>query len=351
MAKDDDNLDERVIVGSTIVKIEDDKEESKDKTRPEDNVGAATRSDRDDRDEDDDHDNLDDGEGGDQDAGAGDDENVDDRRNRRREERKNRRRARRDGQRRAQQELAELREAMGVMGEEIRQLRGMTSNTHVSQIDARLTTAERQLADAEEAHALAIKKGDGESAVEALRLRDSATRAVYALKSAKAQIEGASRRRERDDGQDDRGPRRQQQAPQISERAITMAQGWMASVPWYKAQGSDKDSELVREIDAEVLKDGFDPDTPAYYAELTNRVREELPHRYSASKPGARGNPPRRSGPPIGGSDRRAIGANEVVLDENRRRALEDANIDPQSEKGRRILRTWKNEDNKQAAR
>jgi len=352
MAKDDDDIEARVGTGVTVVKIDDDKEPPKDKTRPEDNVGAATRSDRDEQDDDDRDDDHDDPEGGDQDAeGQGTDEDVEARKERRREERKKRRRSRRDGQRRSQQELAEVREAMGYMAEEIRQLRGLTSNNHVSNIDARISTAERQLADAEEAHALAIKKGDGESAVEALRLRDSATRSVYALKSAKAQIEGGLRRRERDEGQgDERGPRRQQAAPGLPEKALMMAQGWMSSISWYKAQGSDEDSEAVRAIDAEVMEDGFDPTTPAYYTELTKRVRAELPHRFAAPRNGQRGAPPRRSGPPIGGSDRRAIGSNEIALSENHRRALEEANIDPTSDKGKRILRQWKNDELKQAS-
>ena len=352
----DDDIDGRVISGTEVVKIEDDKaspDKGGAKTRPENEAGSATRSDRDDDSQDDpEDDDHDDSEGGDQAAGAeGSDEATEKRRAARREERKNRRRARRDGQRRQSSELAELREGFGILLEEVRSLRGQASNNHVSQIDQRLTTAENQLGQAEEALALAIRKGDGESAVEAQRLARQAERAVLALKSAKAQIEGR-RRYERNDGADDRRPqRREAPAPGISEKALNLAQGWMASVPWYKPQGNDEDSEFVRVIDAEVMEDGFDPDTPKYYSELSSRISKELPHRYRAAEGRRNGNPSaRRSGPPIGGSDRRAIGANEVVLDENRRKALDDANIDPQSEKGKRILRTWKNGDNKQTA-
>lgn len=356
MAKDDDDdIEARVDTGVTVVKIEDDKKpEDAAKSKPErDDTRTAADDADDDHGEDDDADGE---EGGDQVAGAdGKDDPDEARREARRAERKNRRRAQREGARRNREELAELREVMGAMVEEVRYLRGMASNTQVSQIDSRLSTAEQQLVDAEAAHALAIKKGDGDSAVEAMRLARQAERAVLALKAAKAQIEGGRQRREQGDGREERGDprRRERDVPQISERTFNLAQGWMASVPWYKPQGKDEDSELVREIDSEVMADGFNPETPAYYAELTSRVQKELPHRYTGQRNGNKREArpaPRRSGPPIGGSDRRAIGANEIALDENRRFALEQANIDPQSEKGKRILRRWKEDENQKTA-
>lgn len=66
----------------------------------------------------------------------------------------------------------------------------------------------------------------------------------------------------------------------LDPRLMLHAQTWMDRNRWYKPEGNDSDSRRVRRIDADLAEEGMVPTTPEYWAELTKRVRKELPHRF-----------------------------------------------------------------------
>ena len=77
--------------------------------------------------------------------------------------------------------------------------------------------------------------------------------------------------------------KQRQQAPitsaQPDPRLVYHAERWISEHPWYKQGGTDPDSKRVAAIDSALEREGFDPNTPEYWDELTARVQQHLPHR------------------------------------------------------------------------
>lgn len=77
----------------------------------------------------------------------------------------------------------------------------------------------------------------------------------------------------------------QQQAPTTSE-GMTQAQVHFARIftgrhPWFNPNLNvrDRDSDMVRQLDGEMLAEGLNPSTPEYWVELERRIQEDMPHR------------------------------------------------------------------------
>lgn len=97
----------------------------------------------------------------------------------------------------------------------------------------------------------------------------------------------------------------QRQAPQTQAqpqqtRAIPPemkrhAETFMATVPFLNDEPDSEDSDVVKKLDVELTREGWNPTLPAYWEELSARVKEELPHRFSTTK---------RAGPNLSGSSR-----------------------------------------------
>jgi hypothetical protein len=56
---------------------------------------------------------------------------------------------------------------------------------------------------------------------------------------------------------------------------------WTNRNSWFNPQRGDVDSQIVKLIDAEVAKEGYDPASQEYWDELDDRLEERLPHRYT----------------------------------------------------------------------
>lgn len=95
--------------------------------------------------------------------------------------------------------------------------------------------------------------------------------------------------------------------------------------PWYNLNGGDENSDLVLELDDEIVKDGFEPTSKEYWTELEKRMRQELDPSLFARADGEEDRPRRRErqpvreerrerrGPPVADSSGRAVPGRRTV--------------------------------------
>lgn len=181
---------------------------------------------------------------------------------RRRETHAERRERHKRARERDQREMNFLRIHNQKLEERIDQLAKATTAGQAQTIDDRLAEALREVETAERVHAAAISAGNGEDAVAALRLRDEARDKALTL----------HHERERLKNQPIVQPAMPAYAP--------VAQKFGELNPWFTWDDSNEDSKTVLQIDAKVMQEGYNPNTPAYWQELDRRVRAALPHRY-----------------------------------------------------------------------
>jgi len=69
--------------------------------------------------------------------------------------------------------------------------------------------------------------------------------------------------------------------PKADPKVINYANQWMSKNKWYDPNGNDPDSEIARVIDAQLVKENYDPASAEYWEELDARVKERIPRRQS----------------------------------------------------------------------
>ena len=123
--------------------------------------------------------------------------------------------------------------------------------------------------------------------------------------------------------------RPQQQAPRIDPGVQRNAATWIDRNDWYKPDLSNTDSKIAKQVDEELVSEGWNPGTPDYWDELDNRLQKYLPHRYNrASDRNDSVRSPRNT---VGSSGREASAAyggtnkSTYVLSPERVRAMKDA--------------------------
>lgn len=159
-------------------------------------------------------------------------------------------------------ELAKQREQLALLQQQVTQ---QTTST----VEQRYRDALEHVRRAERAMQDAVERGDGAQHVEAMRYRDEAL--------TKARELGGHIQRMRNGGQ-------VQQPMQPDPELLKRAQSWASKHSWYNPSGTDVDSQVVQAVDNEVAREGFDPRTTDYWEELTERLRDKLPHRFKVAE-------------------------------------------------------------------
>jgi hypothetical protein len=218
------------------------------------------------------------------------DEGKDERRRETHQERRERHRRARE---RDQREMNFLRIHNQKLEEKIDNLARATISNQSQTIDERLSEALNEAETAEKIMAAAISANNGDDAVKAARLRDDARGRAISLNNQREQIKRA-----------------QSQPQPTLPTYLPMAQKFGQENDWFTWDTSNEDSKTVLEIDNEVAKDGYNPNTPAYWQELDRRVKDKLPHRYGKQNNGGNEDdfddsdeperPPGKRGPPVG---------------------------------------------------
>ena len=115
-----------------------------------------------------------------------------------------------------------------------------------------------------------------------------------------------------------------QQNQHIDPRLANNAAKWIAENKWYKHTGTDTDSVLTKAVDDQLASEGYDARTPEYWDELTDRLREKLPHRFTKARSVGKSGAPvsggsKNSGDSVGSSEG---GQGKFFLSKNRIDAL-----------------------------
>ena len=211
---------------------------------------------------------------------------------RRREERRAKREAIKARENVLRSELAARDQLIENLTRRISTIEQRSAGGDISQIDAELNQLANVYVSAKQNLAKGTEEQDGRLVVQATetmqQIRERADRLVAAKN---AMIHRAQQA---------------QQAParDVDPRLKNYAQNWLNDHNWYKLDGSDEDSRVVKRIDDEIAAEGYNPNTPEYWDELTNRVKKSLPKRFERSD-----NSNRRKSP-VSGSSRSASSSN-----------------------------------------
>lgn len=224
------------------------------------------------------------------------------------EQRRNKRTRKRAELRRRNKELVVALEAeLNKHREMLAQLQQQVAQQTTTTVEAQYRAAVEHVRRAETAMKDAVERGDGDRHIEAMRYRDEAL--------TKARELGVHVQRMREGGQA-RPPQQLQPDPELVRRATE----WASKHNWYNPAGADVDSQVVQAIDNEVARAGFDPRTTDYWEELTDRLKEKLPHRFKVAE---------RKAPAISGRGEATVvsGKRTMKISPEFRQTLEEAGI------------------------
>lgn len=240
---------------------------------------------------------------------AGDDEEREKIRERRRLEKKERAERRKQAMNRDRVELDFLRNRNDDLE---RRLTGIETKNVQSELDGikhQLQSTVKDIETAEKIIAKAIEAGDGEDVTKAMKYRDAAINKARQLDYTIKQRSQAPK------------PAQQQVDPAIMSRA----QSFFEDTPWYNPQNPDEDTSIVMAIDQSLTREGKDPKSDEYWAELRKRVKKRLPERFEAEKVERT----QRGGPNIGSGKEYAPSSTkrEVYISPERKQALVDAGV------------------------
>lgn len=211
---------------------------------------------------------------------------------RRREERRAKREAIKARENVLRSELAARDQIIENLTRRISTIEQRSVGGDISQIDAELNQLANVYVSAKQNLAKGTEEQDGRLVVQATetmqQIRERADRLVAAKNAMLQRAQQA------------------QQSPvrEVDPRLKNYAERWLSEHSWYKINGADEDSRVVKRIDDEIAAEGFNPNTPEYWDELTNRVRKSLPKRFERSDNSVR----RKS--PVSGSSRSASPSN-----------------------------------------
>ena len=192
-------------------------------------------------------------------------------------------------------EAARLREENEQLKRAVLHVDARVSNVERAGIDGQISALEVEIQRAQHVMARAMTAQNGDDFNQALEIRDQFRDQLQKLKADKAKIS----KQATDQGQE---PPTQQQVRLPNgqtQQQVSFQQVFMSRHPWFNAAPGvqDKDSKAILQIDTEMLAEGKDPSTPAYWIELERRVQEDVPHRFQQAAQDDQGaNPQRQNG-------------------------------------------------------
>lgn len=330
--KNNENQEEELVpVGEGV---EDEQPESKDDDEKDGDQG-------DDDDEGDDDEEDDDERLG---ASEDDDDDKDSQKEKRRQSNRARRKRKKESRERDRKELTFLRQRNEDLERRFSAVEERVGHSEVSQIDTRINDTKSKIKLADQVISKAIASQDGDAYTEAQGIRDDLRDTLTRLNYAKATMTA----------------RTEEQTPPDA-RLVANAQAWVRDHEWWDPNGGDQDSRMVSLIDAQLVNEGYDPTSKAYWDELSDRVKEALPHRYEddddddAGANGAqrkkKGKKKKPSGGPTmsAGGQERPLKKNEVYISAERKQAMIEAGVWDDPELRQKYLRSYAKYDREAA--
>lgn len=197
-----------------------------------------------------------------------------------------------------------------------------------AQVDERLTKTREDISLADRILAKAIEAGNGEDAAAALRLRDEAKTAERELLLNKSSFSDVKKN-----------------AP--DPKVVNLSNEWKeANATWYGADANA--TNIANQIDGQVAADGYRPDTPAYWQELSRRLEA----RFRAETPPKPNGAPKKTVPPQGQSREHVPPSTrrEVYVTPERKQAMVDAGIWDDIPRRTKMLKAYADFDRDQSA-
>jgi hypothetical protein len=229
---------------------------------------------------------------------------------------------------RSERELNMLRQKVLELERRQGQVEGHVASTNEQSLEQRLAAAKREVDMAEQVIAKATAAGNGNDVVQAMRIRDAAIANTQQLAAYKEQFEQAKAR------------------PQVAPEVANYAKQWIEANPWYDPSGRDRDSAVTKAIDNELARDGYNPATREYWAELTARVSEAFGTDTETAKDAAPKSR-RRAPPPTGGTREHAPASTkkEIYVTPERKQAMVDAGVWDDPAARQRYLKAYRDYD------
>lgn len=274
------------------------------------------------------------------------------RREKRRADRKRQKERRRLAAAHDKQTIASLQEALAQTNRRLQQLESGRAGDEEAKVDAALRGAQNRI----ELLKATIKKANEEGDSDLL---SKATDELVDVKADLRAIEGfkvgiqEAKKKERDtetkpsDDQNETVRRRQ-------EVIVSNVRRFAARHPWYNIEGDDEDSKAVRAIDRQVAAEGYTPESSAYWEELEERIKEEMPQRFNKNGQQQRNDSKngKRGAPNMGGGSGRGngggSGGDSFVLSKQRVEAMKEAGIWDDPERKKRAIAQFKKFDREQ---
>lgn len=240
---------------------------------------------------------------------GGDADEEDERRRRPRLSHKERKESQRRAKERTLREVEALRRENAVFSQRLAELEGRTLGFSEQNLDGRIAQLSNDLRLSEEIIAKATEAGNGQDVVAAMRVRDAVIADIQQTAQQKQQVQQT----------------REQPAQQFDPRVSAYAKQWVDANPWYDPRGLTRESALTKAIDAEILREGYDPASEDYWEELSARVEEA----FNPPEPRATPKHNGRKAPPVGASREQGVarGGKEIHLSPARVSAMKEAGL------------------------
>ncbi len=242
-----------------------------------------------------------------------------------RKRRLKRRQQQRAARERTEAQLRMLAEQNAQLQQQIQQITGQTTQSTITAIEDRYAKVQADIRMAEQIMAKAIEAGAGEDVVKATQIRDEALAEAQRIAAQHQQLVAQSKQ------------------PQ-AQPSVSYAQQWAAANEWFDPRGADADSQLARQIDAEMASQGWNPNTREYWVELTARCKEA----FEASEGGEEAaKPAKRKAPPMGQSREHVPTSTrkEIYVTPERKQAMIEAGAWDDPVKRQRMLKRYRDFD------
>lgn len=213
---------------------------------------------------------------------------------------------RRIARQRRKEYVTALESTVGTLAQRLQALEASVGQANATTVEQQYREASNHVRRAEALMQQAVEAGDGAKHVEAMRYRDEAIAAARSLAPQVRSLRNG-------------GPAQQQVQQAPDPELVRRAESWAKRHAWYNTKGAEQDSAAIRQIDAEIAAEGFDPRTSDYWDELTDRARERLGHRFKVGE---------RKGPAVGDrGEAPSPGRKTVRISPQMRQAMEEAGV------------------------
>ena len=255
--------------------------------------------------------------------------------NRRR--RQQRRQAQKAARERQEHMLATMARENAELKDRLGRLEQHTVSSTLATVDARIARAESDAAQALDIHAAAIEAGNGKDAAAALSIREAALEEARQLKSRREQLAAEP---------DPQSGKPQPGQPQVDPSVVSHARSWVEANPWYDPNLGNDESKIAKQIDEQLVREGYNPATREHWSELTNRLNEVFAAAAGddpapadkGSQNGGRKGPPTSSTRETGG---RQLKSNEIYVAPERKQAMMDAGTWDDPVRRQRVLKEY----------